>query len=124
MAYSLNPSQEALLDEAVSSDAQKQILLQLFASAQKQSGADPWKMVANYVDDSPYGFSQWMRALLKFDAWLKHENRHDEIQLNAMLGYLCCCHEASGSPNTALPLEAVLDDMLNQYGYTGDKNTH
>jgi hypothetical protein len=45
------------------------------------------------VDESPYGYADWARALIAFSEW---EIRNRDLGISRMREYLSCCIEGSG----------------------------
>jgi hypothetical protein len=65
------------------------------------------------VDDSEFPFGQWIDALIVLGQWM--DARALKADLEDQVGYVHCA-SASGGANL-VPLSAVLEDMLETYGF-------
>lgn len=70
-------------------------------------------------DQSPYAISDLFDAFCTFDEWLRTHQRPSVF--SAMLGYLECCLTSQAATPTHLlpPLNDVLKEMLERFGYDG-----
>lgn len=98
---------------------QLRLLLEALAEWRKEHPNEPngFALLADFVDESPYGLGEWIEAVEYFYNWLGQKQRC--AGLRCMLGYLHCCVEAAGSGPERLPLKDVLTDMLETYGFQG-----
>ncbi len=72
-----------------------------------------WSEFVQVVDESDYALDAWTAGLDRFFAWLQRQGRATDWR-NAV-GYLHCC--AMAEPGSPLP--ALVDDMLDRYGFEG-----
>ncbi|WOO43104.1 hypothetical protein [Rubellicoccus peritrichatus] len=87
-------------------------------SKEHPSRQDGFQLLAEFVDDSTYGLSEWIEALEYFYDWLA-QNERETPSLLQLLEYLSCCKEAGSSAPVGFPLQGLLEEMLDRYGYDG-----
>jgi hypothetical protein len=99
---------DRLLSELIGANAPARLLREV--ADLDSSEARLW---VEAVDDSPYGFVDWAKALIAFSEW---ENRNRPIGVSRMREYLSCCIEGSGGSTALLPLETLLQSYLETHG--------
>ena len=68
------------------------------------------------IDQSDYSSSDWVEALLGFDAWLT-ENGESRHPLSEMAAYVHCCTMTT-APGIGLPsLKVIVVELLIEYGF-------
>ena len=76
---------------------------------------DVLEAVLQAVDDSSFSLAQWVDAFVVLDAWLKASGLWASIE--DQTGYVHCAGEAAGAGAALTTLEAVVSEMLAQYGF-------
>lgn len=124
----LNRLQQLKLDDAVS----KQLIdatggvhaldcfCQLAERDVRESGESSVTWEAAFfqaVDESDYALADWLAALQVLGNWFSERNR--QSSLSKVIGYISCGEEAAHTVGSRLPLETVVADMLERYGYEG-----
>lgn len=70
--------------------------------------------IIQIIDESPYSWNEWERALNFFNAWLS-QNQLTLTLLN-QIRYIECCIEGANSLQGQFPLIGLVEDYLNTYG--------
>lgn len=119
---------EAKLDEraftGLITASQKPKQLSLMVEAlDKHSKEHPEKeggfaILTSFVDESPYGLAEWIEALEYFYDWFA-QNERESPGLSQLLEYLSCCTEAGSNSPVGFPLQGLLEEMLDRYGFDG-----
>lgn len=117
---------EAKLDErgfrilatACKSPKQFSLLVEAFDEHSKEHPGEQngFRLLAGFVDDSQYDLAQWIEALEYFYDWLG-QNERKSPDLKLLLEYLSCCAEAGSGAPAGFPLQGLLEEMLDRYGY-------
>lgn len=68
------------------------------------------------VDQSPYTLEDWLCALDSFALWLEARGQ-PHPGFTTLLGYLNCCAEVATTAPAGFPLESILEQMLEDYGF-------
>lgn len=76
----------------------------------------PLPLLRNYIDDSRYGVDQWLAAIAAFDHWLEEAGRSSPVA--HQMNYLHCA-TWSREADLGWPLNDLLHEMLENYGYDG-----
>jgi hypothetical protein len=78
------------------------------------AAAFEWEAWAQAIDESPYGSSEWASALIRFEAWVRENQR--TVNSTRMREYLGCCIEGAGARSPLQPLPDLLLDYLLNHG--------
>lgn len=68
------------------------------------------------IDDSSFSLSDWIEAVLEFDAWLSR-NAIAERPLDSMIGYIHCCTLTMAETLSPPNLASLTREMLDQHGF-------
>ena len=74
-------------------------------------------MVVKFANDSPFSLPDWIDTIDHFHAWLVQGGR--KVNFLVMLKYLECCVASPDAREGGQTFVALVDDMLNVYGYEG-----
>ena len=112
------PEKDRLRLAAPSPEAAERViaLLDTFAPAPRQPAA--FALLAESVDETPDGLSEWVEALDRLIRWTRERER--TLTLPGALGYVSCCSDSQASNPVRLPLSEVLEQMLADFGYEGE----
>ncbi|MDP0500180.1 MAG: hypothetical protein Q7P63_08765 [Verrucomicrobiota bacterium JB022] len=70
------------------------------------------------VDASSENLATWLKGLAVLQLWLENEGRATTLQ--QATGYVECSNAANEMQVTKLELDAMVESMLEAYGYSGD----
>jgi len=68
----------------------------------------------DFVDDSPYTANDWITALQIIDRHLASEQK--KLDLKSACGYLACISEDAASAAFIVPLEEIVQQMIEDHG--------
>ncbi len=107
------------LAEACESPRQFAMIIEALDEHAKENPDEPngFVLLADQVNDSPYGLAEWLEAMEYFYDWLEQNQRTGAFK--TMLGYLCCSVESLPSLANKPPLKDLVSDMLDEYGFEG-----
>ncbi len=85
--------------------------------ADNGQGTDACGLLFSRVDEGPYGLDDWLRGLEILVVCLEQKQR--TAKWDMLLGYLACCAESQQGSTVRPPLEGVVAEMLEAYGFDG-----
>jgi len=75
------------------------------------------------VDESDYSLRDWAEAIVDFDQWLAEKGTAAR-PTHAMLGYIHCCTMMNAPQISLPPLNIIVNQSLNDYGFEEISKNH
>lgn len=83
------------------------------------SGEAVEEAIRQGMDDSGFGFGEWVRALEKLQQFLLSKAR--KSGLKTQLGYLHCAAEYLSVNDSGLSFSNAVEEFLGEFGYEGER---